>query len=70
MPIRTSALSLLLFLVLCAAGTAQEQQPLRANAERIYGCTNCGRPLPRTVAAGKLKALAAGAALLLRQLSR
>jgi 5-methyltetrahydropteroyltriglutamate--homocysteine methyltransferase len=42
-----------------------------ASAERIYGCTNCGIvPLPRTVAAGKLKALAAGAALLRRQLSR
>jgi 5-methyltetrahydropteroyltriglutamate--homocysteine methyltransferase len=34
------------------------------DAERIYPCTNCGMaPLPREVAAGKLKALAAGAAL-------
>jgi 5-methyltetrahydropteroyltriglutamate--homocysteine methyltransferase len=32
--------------------------------ERIYPCTNCGMaPLPRAVAAGKLGALAAGAAL-------
>jgi len=32
--------------------------------ERIYPCTNCGMaPMPREVAAGKLKALAAGAAL-------
>ncbi|TCT11729.1 methionine synthase (B12-independent) [Tepidamorphus gemmatus] len=36
-----------------------------ADAERIQGCTNCGMaPLPRDVAVGKLKALAAGAALL------
>ena len=42
-----------------------------AEPERIYGCSNCGMaPLPRTVAAGKLKALAAGAALLRRQLAR
>ena len=35
-----------------------------ASPNRIYGCTNCGMaPLPRDVAAGKLKALAAGAAL-------
>ena len=39
-----------------------------ASADRIYGCTNCGMaPLPRTVAAGKLKALAAGAALLRKE---
>jgi 5-methyltetrahydropteroyltriglutamate--homocysteine methyltransferase len=32
--------------------------------ERIFPCTNCGMaPLPRAVAAGKLQALAAGAAL-------
>ena len=32
--------------------------------ERIYPCTNCGMaPLPRAVASGKLRALAAGAAL-------
>jgi 5-methyltetrahydropteroyltriglutamate--homocysteine methyltransferase len=38
-----------------------------ADAERIYGCSNCGMaPLPRTVAAGKLKALAAGAAIMRR----
>jgi len=36
-----------------------------ADAERIYACTNCGMaPLPRAVAAGKLRALGAGAALL------
>jgi 5-methyltetrahydropteroyltriglutamate--homocysteine methyltransferase len=34
------------------------------DAERMFPCTNCGMaPLPREVAAGKLKALAAGAAL-------
>ena len=33
-------------------------------AERLYPCTNCGMvPLPRDVARGKLRALAAGAAL-------
>jgi len=32
--------------------------------ERLYPCTNCGMvPLPREVARGKLRALAAGAAL-------
>jgi 5-methyltetrahydropteroyltriglutamate--homocysteine methyltransferase len=36
-----------------------------ADAERLQCCTNCGMaPLPRAVAAGKLKALGAGAALL------
>ncbi len=36
-----------------------------ADAERIQGCTNCGMaPLPRAIAAGKLRALGAGAALL------
>ena len=41
-----------------------------AGAERIYPCTNCGlAPLPRDVAAGKLKALGAGAALLRKELS-
>jgi 5-methyltetrahydropteroyltriglutamate--homocysteine methyltransferase len=40
-----------------------------AGAERIYPCTNCGlAPLPRDVAAGKLKALGAGAALLREEL--
>src|SRR5258708_3725353 len=40
-----------------------------ASAERVYGCTNCGlAPLPRDVAAGKLKSLAAGAALLRKEL--
>jgi 5-methyltetrahydropteroyltriglutamate--homocysteine methyltransferase len=34
------------------------------DAERLIACTNCGMaPLPRTVASGKLKALAEGAAL-------
>jgi 5-methyltetrahydropteroyltriglutamate--homocysteine methyltransferase len=36
-----------------------------ADAERIQACTNCGMaPLPREVAAGKLAALGAGAALM------
>jgi 5-methyltetrahydropteroyltriglutamate--homocysteine methyltransferase len=36
-------------------------------AEKLYPCTNCGMvPLARDVAAGKLKALAAGAALVRR----
>jgi 5-methyltetrahydropteroyltriglutamate--homocysteine methyltransferase len=36
-----------------------------ADAERIQACTNCGlAPLPKPVAAGKLRALAAGAAML------
>jgi 5-methyltetrahydropteroyltriglutamate--homocysteine methyltransferase len=36
---------------------------------RIYPCTNCGMvPLPRDVARGKLRALAAGAALVKREL--
>ena len=40
-----------------------------ADSARIYGCSNCGlAPLPRTVAVGKLKALAAGAALLRKEL--
>jgi 5-methyltetrahydropteroyltriglutamate--homocysteine methyltransferase len=40
-----------------------------AGADRIYGCSNCGlAPLPRNVAVGKLKALAAGAALLRKEL--
>ena len=40
-----------------------------ASAERIYPCTNCGlAPLPRDVAANKLKALGAGAALLREEL--
>jgi 5-methyltetrahydropteroyltriglutamate--homocysteine methyltransferase len=39
-----------------------------ADAERIYPCTNCGMaPLSRAVAAGKLKALGAGAELLRRE---
>jgi 5-methyltetrahydropteroyltriglutamate--homocysteine methyltransferase len=42
-----------------------------AAPDRIYGCSNCGlAPLPRNVAAGKLKALAAGAALLRKELGR
>jgi len=37
--------------------------------ERLIACTNCGMaPLPRHVAAGKLKALGAGAALLRKEL--
>jgi len=42
-----------------------------AAPDRIYPCSNCGlAPLPRSVAAGKLKALAAGAALLREELTR
>jgi 5-methyltetrahydropteroyltriglutamate--homocysteine methyltransferase len=38
-------------------------------AERLYPCTNCGMvPLGRDVARGKLKALAAGAAIVRREL--
>lgn len=38
-------------------------------AEKLYPCTNCGMvPLPREVARGKLRALAAGAALVRREL--
>lgn len=46
------------------AGTLREALK-HADAERIQSCTNCGMaPLPRAVAAGKLRALGAGAALL------
>ncbi len=39
-------------------------------AGRLYPCTNCGMvPLPREVAAGKLRALAAGAALIRKGLN-
>jgi 5-methyltetrahydropteroyltriglutamate--homocysteine methyltransferase len=39
-------------------------------AEKLYPCTNCGMvPLDRAVALGKLKALAAGAALVRREIS-
>jgi 5-methyltetrahydropteroyltriglutamate--homocysteine methyltransferase len=42
-----------------------------AAPERIYPCTNCGlAPLPRDVAVGKLKSLAAGAALARKELAR
>jgi 5-methyltetrahydropteroyltriglutamate--homocysteine methyltransferase len=38
-------------------------------AEKLYPCTNCGMvPLARDVAAGKLRALAAGAALVRREI--
>ncbi|PYM36728.1 MAG: methionine synthase [Candidatus Rokuibacteriota bacterium] len=40
-------------------------------AERLYPCTNCGMvPLAREVARGKLRALAAGAAIVRRELTR
>ncbi|MFO1311764.1 MAG: methionine synthase [Burkholderiales bacterium] len=40
-------------------------------AERMFPCTNCGMvPLPREVARGKLRALAAGAAIVRRELGR
>ena len=39
-------------------------------ADKLYPCTNCGMvPLPRQVARGKLNALAAGAALVRRELA-
>jgi 5-methyltetrahydropteroyltriglutamate--homocysteine methyltransferase len=38
-------------------------------AEKLYPCTNCGMvPLARDVAAGKLRALAAGATLVRREI--
>ena len=38
--------------------------------EKLYPCTNCGMvPLPRKVAVDKLKALAAGAALIREELA-
>jgi 5-methyltetrahydropteroyltriglutamate--homocysteine methyltransferase len=41
-----------------------------ADAERIQACTNCGlAPLPRGVAAGKLRALGAGARLMRERLA-
>jgi 5-methyltetrahydropteroyltriglutamate--homocysteine methyltransferase len=41
-----------------------------APVERIYPCTNCGMaPMARTVAVAKLKALAAGAALVRKELA-
>jgi 5-methyltetrahydropteroyltriglutamate--homocysteine methyltransferase len=41
-----------------------------ADAERIQACTNCGMaPLPRQVAAGKLAALGAGAALMRQRMT-
>jgi 5-methyltetrahydropteroyltriglutamate--homocysteine methyltransferase len=44
---------------------------VHADAERIQPCTNCGMaPLPRDVAAGKLAALGAGAALMRKELGR
>ena len=40
-----------------------------ASPDRIYGCTNCGMaPLPRNVAAGKLRSLAGGAAMLRKEM--
>jgi len=45
------------------ASTIKSALPF-VDAERMFPCTNCGMaPLPREVAAGKLRALAAGAAL-------
>jgi 5-methyltetrahydropteroyltriglutamate--homocysteine methyltransferase len=42
-----------------------------ADTNRIYGCTNCGlAPLSRSVAAEKLNALGAGAALLRKEMAR
>lgn len=40
-------------------------------AEKLYPCTNCGMaPMARNIAAAKLKALAAGAALMRRELGK
>ena len=40
-----------------------------SDIEHVYGCTNCGMvPLPREVASAKLRALAAGADLLNKEL--
>jgi 5-methyltetrahydropteroyltriglutamate--homocysteine methyltransferase len=40
------------------------------DADKLYPCTNCGMaPLPRRVANGKLKALAAGAAIVRQALA-
>ncbi|MGZ8203427.1 MAG: methionine synthase [Burkholderiales bacterium] len=40
-------------------------------AHKLYPCTNCGMvPLPRPVALGKLKALAAGAGIVRRELAK
>ena len=50
------------------AGTIREVLKY-ADAERVQPCTNCGMaPLPRDVAAAKLRALGEGAALLRREL--
>jgi len=39
--------------------------------EKLYPCTNCGMaPMARDIAAGKLKALAEGAALMRRELGQ
>jgi 5-methyltetrahydropteroyltriglutamate--homocysteine methyltransferase len=39
------------------------------DSERLFPCTNCGMaPLPRQVAAGKLRALADGAAIVRKRL--
>jgi 5-methyltetrahydropteroyltriglutamate--homocysteine methyltransferase len=39
--------------------------------ERLFPCTNCGMvPLPRDVAYGKLRALAAGAAIVRKELGK
>ncbi|MDB5810742.1 MAG: 5-methyltetrahydropteroyltriglutamate--homocysteine methyltransferase [Betaproteobacteria bacterium] len=40
-------------------------------ADKLYPCTNCGMvPLPRAVALGKMKALAAGAPIVRAELTR
>lgn len=50
------------------AGTIRDAMRY-VDAERILPCTNCGMaPLPRNVAAGKLRALGAGAGLMRREL--
>ncbi len=47
-----------------AVAAVIEEASRHADVERIQACTNCGMaPLPRAVAVGKLRALAAGAAL-------
>jgi 5-methyltetrahydropteroyltriglutamate--homocysteine methyltransferase len=51
-----------------AVASVLQEATKYASPNRIYGCTNCGMaPLPREVAAGKLKSLAAGAAMMRKE---
>jgi 5-methyltetrahydropteroyltriglutamate--homocysteine methyltransferase len=52
-----------------AVASVLQEATKYASPNRIYGCTNCGMaPLPREVAAGKLKSLAAGAAMMRKEM--